>query len=241
MDLGSSDMDEQHAILLGEGLKAGAFPRLKKLRIGGQRVYRSVWDALEAGSCPGLREIGLANAHFGSDSVTALVSDMVSVIEQPTACCTGTPWDDGGGGNSDANIAAVLGAMAISCHDLRRLSVSIRSTDEEASKALWSALRGGKWPKLQSFSIWSFSDDTLRELAVLLEKGVGFNLKALYIDGSIAGVVEVGQVLREGACPKLRTWTASVWWMSMNKEEQKGCRDDLSTSLKGRGIKFICL
>ena len=52
------------AILSGEALKAGAFPHLQKLGIGGQRACRGVWEGMDAGGCPKLRELELLFARF---------------------------------------------------------------------------------------------------------------------------------------------------------------------------------
>ena len=241
LELGKNDMDEQHAVLFGEVLKAGAFPRLQRLRVGEQRVYRSVWEALEAGSCPGLRELRLADPRLDGDSATALASALVSGSLNNLQCLAliTKHWDDEGWGDSDADVAGVVNALSSSCHDLRRLGLSLRGTDEEARKALWSALREEKWPKLHSFSIWS-SDEAVRELAVLLEQGAGANLQDMGVaGGSMAGLVELVRILREGACPKLRRLIATGWGRGMNEEERQRCRDDLRASLRERGIMLF--
>ena len=188
LGLDSNNMDEQQATLFGEVLKAGTFPHLETLRIGGQKVYGSVWEALEAGSCPELRELGLMGAHFDSDNATALVSALLSgsLSKLQHVNLNDTYWDDGDGGNGDTTLANVLGALATSYHDLRHFTIGSKSIREESVQVLWSVLREGKWPKLETFGMLNFSDEHLRELVELLEKGAGANYKDLYVSVAIS-------------------------------------------------------
>ena len=76
LGLGTGSIDEQHAILFGGVLKAGALPHLLKLEIGGQRVYEGLWEALQAGSWPGIREslnCGVCTMFLTVNSASALV------------------------------------------------------------------------------------------------------------------------------------------------------------------------
>ena len=134
-------MDEQHAILLGEALKAGAFSRLGVLQFGGQRVYGSVWEALGAGSCPELRVISLSSAQSDSDSATAFMSALVSrsLNKLQGVDLEGNRWGEGDddGRVGDAALTGVVSALALSCCDLQFLKVSnIYAVRGEATKAL---------------------------------------------------------------------------------------------------------
>ena len=204
---------EECSILLGEVLKAGTFPCLQRLWIGGQRVYRSVWEAIEAGSCPGLLALDLSFARLDSDSATALVSALLSgsLNQLQHINLGGTKWGEGEEGNhGDADFAGVLNALASSCGGLEYLNISIiRSMHEQASQALVDALRDGKWT----------------------------NLWELTISGSVATSSELGRVLQEGACPMLRTLElASIPLSERERDKENQWVEVLGALLKERHI-----
>ena len=106
--------------LLSQALKAGAFPKLESLWFAHQSIHHSVWEALEAGSCPELRELHFRSARFDTDSSTALASAIASGSISKLQDFRFGQFVDGDG----TSLVEVLNAMASSCPDLRQLEVS---------------------------------------------------------------------------------------------------------------------
>ena len=131
-DLGCTRTNPEHSILLGEAPKAGAlpkleelrfagaFPNLGELRVGEQPVHHSLWEALEAGSCPDMKELFFMSARFSTDSSTALASAMASGWLSKLQRFSFYGGVDG----DNTSLAEVLSAMASSCSDLRELDLS---------------------------------------------------------------------------------------------------------------------
>ena len=118
-DIGSYQV---HSMLLGEALKAGAFPKLRAVRFCEQSIHHSLWEALEAGSCQEMRELELKGVLLDSDSSLALASALASgwlnKLQRFHFC--GTIDDD----DDDSSLEEVLVALASSCPDLCHLNVS---------------------------------------------------------------------------------------------------------------------
>ena len=206
-----------------------------------------MWEALEEGSCPELKELELERTHLDSDGGAALASALASgsLSKLQRVNMRRSRWND-----DPTTVANVLTAMASSCHDLRHLNIS-RLCDEykETDTALLAALRDGQWPKLETLQILRYEADEglLYELASVLEEGGGVNLKDLDIDcASVESMrSRLGCVLHAGACPKLKSLNVTVpdefgfkerREDKQEVEEMKRCLDDLNFSLRKRGI-----
>ena len=115
---------QDQSVLLGEALKAGAFPKLKEMKFCQQSPHHSLWEALEAGRCPELRELHFQSARLNSDSSTALASALASGwLSRLQAFRFGPTGDDYADGE-DTSLVEVLNALASSCRDLRELGMS---------------------------------------------------------------------------------------------------------------------
>ena len=113
-------MGDEHFVLFGEALKAGVFPKLETLQFDLQSIHESLWEALEAGSCPELRELLLYKVLLNSDSSIALASAIASGSLSKLQRLRLREDDD----DDDTSLVEVLIAMASSCPDLRELDVS---------------------------------------------------------------------------------------------------------------------
>ena len=112
---------QDYSIWLSEVLKAGAFPKLEEQQFTGQSIHQSLWEALESGSCPGLRKLELNGVALDSDSSTALVSAFASgaLWKLQEFHFSGSDRDDG-----DTNLVEVLAILGSSCPDLRCLDLA---------------------------------------------------------------------------------------------------------------------
>ena len=117
---GNLKVNQDYSILLGEALKAGAFPKLENLRFFEQSVHHSLWEALEAGSCPEVKDLGLEKVLLDSGSSTALASAIASGALRKLQHLYFHNSVDGYEGTS---LAEVLTAVASSCPDLRHLGL----------------------------------------------------------------------------------------------------------------------
>ena len=109
--IGDIKYDEDHSILLAEALKAGAFPKLEVLQFSDQSIHHSLWEVLEAGSCPEMRNIGMCRALLDSDSSTALASALASGwLSKLQEFQFADRLDDGG--DDDTSLLEVLMALA---------------------------------------------------------------------------------------------------------------------------------
>ena len=121
-NLGKIRTKADHSTLLGEALKAGAFPKLELLWFSDHSIHHSLWEGLESGKCRELRELFLQFVHLDSDSSTALASAVASgSLSKLQDFCFG---ETGGGDAGNTNLVEVLSALASSCPDLRHLDVS---------------------------------------------------------------------------------------------------------------------
>ena len=116
----SHNTNEEQFILLGEALKAGAFPKLDILHFSEHSIHHSLWEALEAGSCPEMREFEFESVGFDNDSSVALASAIASGSLSKLQSFQITEYGD----DEDASLVEVLNAMASFCPDLRKLDLS---------------------------------------------------------------------------------------------------------------------
>ena len=243
LDISTASMDEECSILFGEMVKAGAFSKLKRLGLSDQQIHRGVWEALEIWSCPELKELVLQSAELSSDSAAGLVSALTSgaLSKVQWIDLQGTRVGDSGdggdaSGGSSSPVVNVLNAVASSCPDLRYLGASfIINTCEQAGTAIFEALREGKWSKLEDLEIGSpdLPDEWGLPLAGILEGGAGGTLRSLTMyEGSDETVRELGRVLHEGACPKMRSLAVDVRSEGADIWEERGCIKEVRALLR---------
>ena len=121
--LGDLDTNQDYSAGLREALKAGAFFKLEELVLFRGSIHQSLWEALEAGSCPELMHLTLIGVLLSGASSGALASATASGAVRKLQ-----NFDHGGTGadsdDEDSSIAEVLAATVSSCPDLRRLNIS---------------------------------------------------------------------------------------------------------------------
>ena len=107
---------ETTLLLLGEALKAGAFPKLEELRFSFQSPHQILWEAVEAGGCPEVRLLILFTVLLDSASSTALASAVASGSLSKLQDFQFCGW---GRDDEDTSLVEVLIAVASSCPYLR--------------------------------------------------------------------------------------------------------------------------
>ena len=120
-------------------------------------------------------------------------------------------------------------------------SLTYQSTtrSDEAMDVL-DALRDNKWPKLEKLDVSSgehLPEGFVSNLAEVLQKGGGSNLREIEVFcDSVERLLELGQVLLEGACPKLQ-----ILRLALRESGASSVRhhiDELQSRLSERGIRL---